>query len=241
MSVLKMVNRQYPDVKIDYLVETDMTVIHDIVGGMDVALTKVTKADKSQYDYFTDHIIYPCLHLGEDKDHLIHGMIKNFNKRTGLNLKYESEILAQFKEIPKTTKLDKPHIVMPACGKSLSEGGKEWGFDNFNGLADRLSEHYYIVQVGSNEPFLDAANERHYNEPFPVVLALMKQADFFIGMVNGLAHLAGHHGINTYCIYCGGNEHPGFTGYPNQIPIIGDKISVETVYNQIRNNEKRSS
>ena len=56
----------------------------------------------------------------------------------------------------------------------------------------------------------------------------MKGSEFYVGEINGMIHLAGHHGIPAYAIYCGGGEHPEFTGYENQIPTWGR--TVEHVY-----------
>jgi hypothetical protein len=69
----------------------------------------------------------------------------------------------------------------------------------------------------------------------------MKEAEFYVGEINGLVHLAGHHGIKTYAIYCGGKEHPEFTRYKNQIPIVENNASVDTVYSRIIEDNKNNA
>ena len=134
--------------------------------------------------------------------------------------------------------------VIPSCGRNdrKIKDEKAWGIDNYKELARRLKEHYYIIQIGSDDqPIIKDADQIIFDQPFSEVLGIMKEAEFYVGEINGLVHLAGHHGIKTYAIYCGGKEHPDFTGYKNQIPIMENNASVDTVYSKIIEDKKRNA
>ena len=149
MSVLKMVNQQYPDIDIDVYVEETrdeensrqhrfLQVIYDITDNVDVKLTRVSKANPDDYDYYTGHMLYPYplphyeLIKTFEGEHLIQGMVNNFNEETSLDLKYDEKVLAQFTDIVPFS-YHKPYIVMPSCGrkKDKEPDGKWWGYDNF--------------------------------------------------------------------------------------------------------------
>ena len=276
MSVLKMVNLQYPNIEIHVHAENtnldiprDVVVapgkgdnhrqirfingVYDIIDNMDVELTRVLHAEPSEYDYYSKHMIYfefraewhrlyPEVPKDYIRNHLIHGMVKKFNEETKLNLKYDKNVLARYKNIVPFGG-QKPYVVIPSCGRNDREKGqqdtKSWGIDNYRELAARLKEHYYIVQVGSDDqPVIKDADQVIFDQPFSEVLGVMKEAEFYVGEINGLVHLAGHHAIKTYAIYCGGKEHPDFTGYKNQIPIMENNVSVDTVYFKIIEDKK---
>ena len=257
MSVLKMVNLQYPN--IDIHVKKDgkknLNRVYDIVDNMDVELTRVQRAEPSEYDYYIKHMIYfeftvewhkqysEGLPKDYVKNHLIHGMVKKFNEETKLNLKYDENVLARYKNIVPFGG-QKPYVVIPSCGSKdrIEKDTKAWGTDNYKELARRLKDHYYIVQIGSNDqPIIKDADQIIFDQPFSEVLGIMKEAEFYVGEINGLVHLAGHHGIKTYAIYCGGKEHPEFTRYKNQIPIVENNASVDTVYSRIIEDNKNNA
>ena len=164
-------------------------------------------------------------------EHLIQGMVNNFNEETSLELKYDEKVLAQFIDIVPFS-YHKPYVAMPSCGrleKKINLDSKSWGYDNYNELAKRLREHYSIIQIGSSDqPILDDAEHVVLGQPLKYVLGIMKGSEFYVGEINGMIHLAGHHGIPAYAIYCGQGEHPEFTGYDSQIPTWGK--TVEYVY-----------
>ena len=243
MSVLKMVNQQYPDIDIDVYIEKKTDVQHrflqgvyDIIDNVDVKLTRVSKADSDDYDYFTGHMVYPYpFPHYEQGEHCIKGMVNNFNEETNLDLKYDKKVLAQFTDIVPFSYY-KPYVVMPSCGrleKREYHDSKSWGYDNYNELAKRLREHYSIIQIGSiDQSMLHDADCVILGSPLKHVLGIMKGAEFYVGEINGLVHLAGHHGILAYAIYCGQGEHPEFTGYDSQEPTWGK--TVDHVYITIK-------
>ena len=267
MSVLKMVNLQYPNIDIHVYADRGertgnlrqsryINRIYDIIDNMDAELTRVLHAIPSEYDYYTKHMIYfefrnewhklypeevPRDYI---RNHLIHGMVKNFNEETKLDLKYDENVLARYKNIVPFGG-QKPYIVMPSCGRNdnnNSNANKSWGTDNYKELARRLKDHYYIVQIGSDDqPIIKDADQIIFDQSFSEVLGVMEGAEFYVGEINGLVHLAGHHGIKTYAIYCGGKEHPDFTGYKNQIPIMENNASVDTVYSKIIEDKNKNA
>jgi len=273
MSVLKMVNLQYPNIDIHVHAENTnigfsikeqkgdnhrqirfLNGVYDIIDNMDVELTRVLHAEPSEYDYYTKHMIYfefqgewheqyPEVPKDYVKNHLIHGMVKKFNEETKLNLKYDENVLARYKNIVPFGG-QKPYVVMPSCGRNdrKIKDTKDWGIVNYKELARRLKEHYYIVQIGSDDqPIIKDADQVIFDQSFSEVLGVMKEAEFYVGEINGLVHLAGHHAIKTYAIYCGGKEHPDFTGYKNQIPIMENNASVDTVYFKIIEDNKKNA
>ena len=265
MSVLKMVNLQYPNIDIHVYAnegkEKDnhrqkrfINGVYDIIDNMDVKLTRVLHFEPSEYDYYTKDMIYPEFQIEwherypvvpKDyiKNHLIHGMVKKFNEETKLNLKYDENVLARYKNIVPFGG-QKPYIVMPSCGRNdrKEKDTKSWGTNNYKELARKLKEHYYIIQIGSDDqPIIKDADQIIFDQPFSEVLGIMKEAEFYVGEINGLIHLAGHHGIKTYTIYCGGKEHPDFTGYKNQIPIMENNASVDTVYSKIIEDKNKNA
>ena len=171
MSVLKMVNLQYPNIDIHVYVDREkkefINRIYDIVDNMDVKLTRVLRVEPSEYDYYTKHMIYfeftaewhkqyPEVPKDYVKNHLIHGMVKKFNEETKLNLKYDENVLARYKNIVPFGG-QKPYVVMPSCGRHrLREENctKSWGMDNYKELARRLKEHYYIIQNWRLSPLI---------------------------------------------------------------------------------------
>ncbi len=244
MSVLKMVNQQYPNIDIDVYVEETINEnnarqhrflqgIYDIIDNVDVKLTRVSKANPNDYDYYTGHMVYPHpfphyeLIKTFEGEHCIQGMVNNFNEETNLDLKYDKKVLAQFTDIVPFSYY-KPYVVIPSCGrfeKREHHDSKSWGYDNYSELAKRLREHYSIIQIGStDQPMLHEADCVVLGSPLKHVLGIMKGAEFYVGEINGLVHLAGHHGIPAYAIYCGGGEHPEFTGYDSQIPTWGKTL-----------------
>ena len=250
MSVLKMVNQQYPDIDIDVCVEVEdlfdsmnpsdyakhrfLQGMYDVIDNVDVKLTRVSKANPNDYDYYTGHMVYPYPfpHYETSADvHCIQGMVNKFNEETKLDLKYDKKILAQFTDIVPFS-YHKPYVVMPSCGryeKRVGDDTKSWGYDNYNELAKSLKEHYSIIQIGStDQPMIDNVDCVILGSPLKHVLGIMKGAEFYVGEINGLVHLAGHHGILAYAIYCGQGEHPRFTGYDSQVPTWGK--TVEHVY-----------
>ena len=266
MSILKMVNLQYPNIDIYVYANKNKTKdndqqfrfingVYDIIDNVDVNLTRVLHTESSEYDYYLKDMIYYEFRaewhrlypegIPKDyiKNHLIHGMVKKFNEETKLNLKYDENVLARYKNIiPFGGK--KPYVVIPSCGRNdrVENDTKSWGIVNYRELARRLKNHYYIIQIGSNDqPTIEDADQIIFDQPFSEVLGIMNGAEFYIGEINGLVHLAGHHGIKTYAIYCGGKEHPEFTRYKNQIPIIENNASVDTVYSKIIEDNKNNA
>ena len=252
MSILKMVNLQYPDILIDVGMEQyyEPQAIHDVVDNMNVICRRVSNPDPDEYDYYCGKVgSWGEWRGGEwrgaekvrgGRRHLIKGMIENFNLETGLNLQYDQKVLAQFTNIVPFNHY-KPYIVMPSCGRQYGGDGKRlsgeydgwatktFGEKRFAELAKRIKKHYDIIQVGASiEPILDEANRIIMGRSFAEVVGIMRGAEFCIGEINGLMHLAGHHGIKYYAIYCGGSEHPEFTSYENQVPTWG--ISLDSVY-----------
>ena len=88
-------------------------------------------------------------------------MVKKFNEETKLNLKYDENVLARYKNIiPFGGK--KPYVVIPSCGRNdrVENDTKSWGIVNYRELARRLKNHYYIIQIGSNDqPTIEDADK----------------------------------------------------------------------------------
>jgi len=237
-SVLKMCNQQYPQIHIDLSRNKTTSFIQDLMNSFDIQFQWVNTGPKDStknYKYRTGHLVYPSDFRNSNK-HFIAGMVDVFNQNTGLALQYAPDVYAVVDKPLPALDLPKKYIVMPSVGRALNTKciGKEWGYDNFNLLADLLSKHFDVVQIGSEaDPRLNAASRGYCGEGALTVYSVLKHCQFFVGMVNGLCCLSGQHGIKSYIIYCGEIESPFHAAYPNQIPVPTRAVPPHEVYELI--------
>jgi hypothetical protein len=235
-SVIKMLNRQFPQLQIDVAKNKTTAFITELFDNFDIDFKWVdvyTRSEKLGYRYRSGHLVYGTDYKTKNQ-HFIAGMVDRLNQNTKLNLKYEPEVLATFKNKPVTT----PHTgqrycVMPSIGKSKSHVGKEWGYHNFLELSSLVAPEIDIIQIGSlGDPLLPGAKTYYLGASADVVHSLLIGAKFFVGLVNGLCCLAGQHGVKSYILYQG-PERPCHAHFPNQHPIETKHVSPRLVFNQL--------
>jgi len=238
-SVIKMLNFQYPNIEVHFSTYASTEFIRSAMGSTDVAFKWVDvdpfTGPLSEYQYVTGHMIYSPTQKVRGL-HFIHGMVETFNKNTGLELAYQPEVFAKTVRDKRVPTPLQPYVVMPATGRVVqsSWAGKEWGVDNFQELANLLSEHYAIVQVGSDgDPDLECATVRYKGCSAEEVSYLLRGSALYVGIVNGLCVLAGQNNVKAYVVYCGGAESPKFSLFPRQVPIVGTNIKPLEVYQVI--------
>jgi len=86
-----------------------------------------------------------------------------------------------------------PHS--PSCMSRVRPGSlpnKEWSQERWAQLIDRLPEEYHVYSLGGSDELPPKHPRIHprYGHRLRVVAEMLKQADAFIGLDNGLAHLA---------------------------------------------------
>ena len=238
MSLIKMLNIQFPDIEVHLNMsakgESVPNIIKQVAEGFDARIDKfvdiLKPEDEKGYDYKSGHLVYDR----KLERHLIEGMVKNFYENTKINLKYDPSVLSQYqpKVIPKLL-LPKEYILMPSCGGQRNFLGKEWGFERFNKLAELLSRDIAIVQTGNHsDPILKSAGYKYLGVAPWILHCLMVRSKFFIGIVNGLCHFAGHHRIRQFTIYFG-REKFEWSKYENQTQLDGNKTP-EEIYEIIK-------
>lgn len=260
MTVLKMVNQQYPDIDIylnlkaknrfvgvNYPIPLP-SLVQEIIRRFDVDIREHTYYTNPEdagrlFDYCTGHMVYK-----KDGTNFIEGMVKQFNINTGLNLQYDDEVFAQYQ--PEGCGYDntlsdlQPYILIQSCSKerSIERQGKDYGFRNMSRIAERLQKHINVIQIGQSTDLLIPNVNRFLSVDLDLLHKLMINSVWFIGMDGGLGVYACHHSVWQYIIY---EERKRFswTNFPYRMQLDGNRMDVEDVsdfiINQLEvNNEK---
>ncbi|MDA0754197.1 MAG: hypothetical protein O3A49_05915 [Candidatus Marinimicrobia bacterium] len=248
MSVIKMINYQYPDidifVKLNFENSKYKNFIIDIIKNSNVNVN-FFQSKEQNYNYTCDGLRYPSfadLRKRNEQYHVIKYMIDDLNTKTKLNVEYHEHLLSKIVNIQEVD-LKKPYVVMPSVGR-YDKGnfgkpgytqGKHFGYENYN----KLSYYFWekginVVQIGAkNDPALEYATDIFLNIYSRPTLGILKNCLFYVGEENGLLHLAGHNDIKSYGLYLG-LSHPFFTSYKDQIPIFCNDKSVEQIFKEIK-------
>lgn len=238
-SVIKMINIQYPSLEIHVRLKNTTPLIREYLENSDIRVSLIYDTDRMQYNYISGHVIYPSMKKNYDY-HFIEGMVKNLNEDTGLDIKYLPNTFAKCDYLFGNSEL-KDYILMPSCGtlRNRKCSGKEWGIENFKELNRLLARHYNVIQVGVlGDHVLSKIKKLRFNQNLQDLYNLFKHCRFFVGIVNGLCHFAGHHNVKSYVIYCGKRENFVYARYPNQLPIVENNTSPKEVYERILKVEK---
>lgn len=229
MSVIKTINMQRPDIEV-YVYDNFPETIRSVIKSFDVDV-KITNSLEG-FDYFVSHLIYD---LNDYETHYIVSMLKKIESQHKLGLDPYSYVLSTCGNV--SSSIEKSIILMHSQGKQPSNRGKDWGYQNFNTLAEYLSYDYKIVQVGvSGDPILTYAESVYFDIDILTLYALMSISYIYVGNADGLSVMAGVHSIPAFILYCSydkklfGNHIRN--AYPNQHPIIED-FTPAGVYKQI--------
>ena len=100
------------------------------------------------------------------------------------------------------------------------EPTKNWLPSYWHELIDRLTEKYFIVQLGNqneiqSEKVVRLAGKLDLRES----IAVLAKCNLFIGGVSFLMHAASAVGVRSVIIY-GGRETPQNSGYDNNINLV---------------------
>lgn len=204
LAVLKMVNRQRPDVKL-YVDFRAMRVraglpplVRQLYDESDVRYHAgmgppgtMTTADSLVYRKFP-----PVLYLESTVAHL--------NDQTGLGIRYEPGVYPTFRSAARAPKRG-DYVVMVSQGKRRDRFRKEWGFANLHALGQRLAKAgVHLVQLGrAGDAHLTGVRSRVLGAHATDVVALLAGARAFVGLENGLSVLAGYLGTPQVTIYDG--------------------------------------
>ena len=240
MTVIKLINKQFPDIKVYLNVkvrkEEMPPFILSVIKHFDVHISGLTRYnfpqnEEDNYDMCTGHFVYP--NDWPDK-HLIEGMIHSLKQSTGISLKYKPDVLAQYKGEYHRGIVGK-YVIMPSQGKERGYTGKEWAKGSFDKLSTELSDRgITVVQMaGLNEKKLLGADAWCSDPDIELYHTFIVRARLVVGIVNGLIHYSGHHRIPTLVLQLGQREKPNWTRYPKQIRIMGLDIPVDTVRDKV--------
>lgn len=204
LAVLKLLNRQHPDVEAYVSFETPREPMPELVPQAFAA---------SDVRYRVGVPKWPCRRTGHlvytrrGPKPFIEDMVDVFTQRTGIKLTYEP-VYPTFR---RTVPPGQGYIVMASQGKRGKDRGKEWGVHNFAALAEILAADHEIVQIGGKfDAPLPAASRRYLGQPFDTVASVLTGARLFIGIEDGLTVLAGYLGVPLLTLYCG-------TGSPDRL------------------------
>jgi ADP-heptose:LPS heptosyltransferase len=242
-TLIKHINRQYPHIVVDVDVSNVPIQLLQFVAWFDIRATPVSQPNMQNYDVYFPHVVYE--YAQRYTHHLIEDLVRVFNNGTGLNVVYDPACLAQYigpgsgaglTNVPGTGSI----IIAPENGPTAISKPKDWGWANFERLAERLAAHMHVIQIGTNRgATLKYAGQRFANMTLGSMLTLMRMSTAVVTLENGVSHFAGHHGIPTYTIYMPSAPHarPVNTNYPKQVAIfqeytdpdwLADKIIVDT-------------
>lgn len=196
LAVLKLLNRQHPDVEAYVSFETPREPMPELVPQAFAA---------SDVRYRVGAPKWPCRRTGHlvytrGPKPFIEDMAGAFTRRTGIPLTYEP-VYPTFR---RTVPPGQGYIVMVSQGKRGKDIGKEWGVQNFAALAEILAVDHEIVQIGGKyDSPLRAASRCYLGQPFDTVASVLTGARLFIGLEDGLTVLAGYLGVSQLTLYCG--------------------------------------
>lgn len=250
MTLLKMLNHQYPNIDIylnlkakNFFEKSKTTInlpsiVQEYVFECDVDVKEYLYLNdplsrSREFDYVSGNIRYSK----EDKINFIHSMVKQFNINTGLKLKYDPDMFSRFhvKGFEHYTPLvDKEYVLIQSCTKTRSrrQNGKDYGFENMQVITNELAKEYNVVQIGKGEDFLlESTLNRFFDVDLECLYNLMINSICFIGMDGGLGVFAAHHGVRQYVIYHGEMK-KCWTAFPNRIQIDGN-LNIKEVNKQI--------
>ncbi len=232
VSMLKMVNNQYPEIDIDLSLHLSHsgrnTLIEDVATGFGVKYNKVISFIwahiPADYDYSTGHMIYAA-----DSKPYIESMVDVFNERTGLALEYDESALptCQIESIELPVPDD--YILMIGHGKRAL-AAKDWGYSNFNSLCTELTGMGHgVVQIGMEGDTRLNDAVYHYNGlNLGEIMYLLMNCRKLISISNGLMVLAGLHDIDQLTIYCG-NEPMGRSNWHRQMKLHEPSVNEAVV------------
>lgn len=252
MSVLKMVNQQFPDIDIyinlfarNRYASTNAPImlphlVQEIIKDFDVNIKGVVCYKNpsllnysKQYNYVSGHMVYRDRNL-----HYIKGMVSEFKKNIGLDLKYDKEVFAQYKKeegnYDNTLDNLKPYILIQSCTKERSreKQGKDYGFNNMMKISRILSQSIRVIQIGQGTDLRIPKVHRFLDVDLSLLHKLMLNSVCFVGMDGALGVYASHHNVKQYIIYESEIKFNG-TPFSARIQLDGNNMDAEEIAENI--------
>jgi ADP-heptose:LPS heptosyltransferase len=243
LTVLKMVNQQYPDMEI-YLNLTAKNAhkkqkkykgispfIREIIKNFDVKLAGVTffenvKTHLNEFDYVSN-----LKYHKRDGLNFIQSMVNTFNALTGLKLKYDSSVYAQYQGGNKRTIKD-PYVLIQACSKrnNYHQTWKDYGVNNMQQVVNYLSDNKLtIYQIGGKDgPTLTGVIDHFKELTLNELYSVMSNCDALIGLDGMLGCFAAHHAVKQYIIYSG-KFNMAWTDFPHRVQLNGNSMSPKQI------------
>lgn len=239
-SVIKMINNQFPDRAVHFNLQGLSSWLTALMSYSDIkAYATINQSNPVDYDYHVNHLVYRP--AGMHGNNLIHDMVLELNRQTGLGLEYEPNTFMCYRGPKYDVQVHRPYVVLPSQGNTdiRSSVPKEWGSDgeNWDDLALLLKARGIpTIQVGSGSDVrLKNVTRSALGASFPAFHGVVADAGVVVALQNGLMHYAGHQGVRTYTIYryAGDPTRPCHTQYPNQIPLVTEYVEPEEVCERI--------
>lgn len=222
LAVLKMLNRQRPDVDVHVSFETPRepmpAIVPEAFAASDVRFSTVPPGPPYVQ---TGHFVYTG---GRHRTApWIEDMVEILGLRTGIRIRYEEGVFPTF-VYPAPT--ERGYVALISQGKGVNRR-KEW--DGFQALAHILAaQGVPLVQIGAkNDQPLEAVADRRLGQPFDIVAKTLAGARCFVGIENGLMVLAGFLGVPQITLYCGAGS-PDRLRFERQIQ-ARDRYSPEEI------------
>jgi len=253
LSVLKMVNIQFPNIDI-YLNMVGKTVarrgagpvmlpdiINQIIDSFDVKIAGKTyfnnPSDHSpDYDYISGHMKY----TKSDKEFFVKSMVDNFNINTGLELVYKKGISAKYNGEIATlpTDISKPYILIQSCSKrgNMSRKWKDYGALNMQKICIKLRNSFNLIQIGQKGDFEIEGISRYLSPSLSMLHALMVNSKLFVGLDGMLGVFASYHKVKQYIIYNNPSSY-SWTSFPHRTQIDGESMRPNQIAGLICNQE----
>lgn len=242
LTVLKMINQQYPEIDI-YLnlmaknahkhpkkFKVISPFIQEIVSSFDVRIAGTTfyedvKTHTSEFDFVSN-----LKYRKREKIFFIKGMVNRFNQLTGLRLRYDPAVYAQNQKKP-ATKEKRPYILIQACSKrhNKTQLWKDYGSENMDKVATEISGHIEVIQIGAiGDIPLKNVSKRVLGTSLPKLHKLMKECLCFVGLDGMLGIYAAHHAVKQFIIYSG-KFNMIWTKFPNRLQLNGNIYNYQSI------------
>lgn len=249
LSVLKMVNIQFPDIDIYLNLKgkivsrrrreaTDLpNITNQIIDNFDVKLAgKIYETDLLKlipdYDYVTGNMAYSK----KDDKFFVESMVDRFNKNTGLGLVYMPDINAKYtgKPVEFDDHMPKPYILIQSCSKkgSIARRWKDYGTKNMQILANKLKKLFTVIQVGAFGDIELNGISNFLSPPLPRLHYLITNSLAFVGLDGMLGVFSSYHKVKHYIIYKNDQSFK-WTAFPHRVQLDGNRNPIQ-LYQMIK-------
>lgn len=232
-SVLKSINKNYPDLKLDVDITMVPNWFQEMTRAFDHKANLVFNPLPTNYTHKIDHVIYLSRRPKNTQGsyvHLIESMLENISYMCNLPMVWDGMTSTYIK--PYNKKINsKPYVVIPSMGsKGMPE--KSWDLEHMQNVSKKLAEHVDVIQIGtSGEPLLEGAKVHLFDLSPHALQEILANAACVLSFENGISHWCGHIGAPCVTLYIDlkNGSHPYNTGYKHQIPLIESNLTVEKV------------